>query len=325
MTEQTQKIPVDDIESFELDLEGLETESDTGGDDKSTDVGDGGNLEVKDTKTPIIKDTTASSTAKMTETEKVAYAQGWRPKDDFIKAGGDAGAWKDAGWWLDRGELLGQQSQLRKEVRQIKDAFVRMTEYNRQAYAKGQQDALMALKSQKREAMKAGDLETVADLDDRIDHQQNIVQTVLQEVKQPVLPQSDNEKTVENSALYQNWLRDNPWYTTDMKLHQYANAVMGVYVKDNPHTTPEAALRWVTEEVKRDFAHKFAGGHKVAQPNVSGRGNQTPRGDTSSVGSIDSKFQQIVGSMDSDTRRAVIDMVRSGVISKKEYVEDYLN
>lgn len=317
-----QQAPVDEnvVDSFELDLEGLEQEGETGGDDGESTEG-----KTVDTKTSDTKDTTASPTAGMTETEKIAYAQGWRPKDDFIKSGGDAGTWKEAGWWLDRGELLGQQSQLRKEVKQIKEAFVRMTEYNRQAYAKGQQDALTHLKNQKREAMRSGDLEAVADLDDRIDHQQNIVQTVMQEVKKPVLPQEEDEKAVENSALYQNWLRDNAWYTTDMKLHQYANSVMAVYVKDNPRTTPEAALQYVADEVKRDFPHKFGGGHKIAQPNVGGRGNQTPRGETSSAGSVDAKFQKIVGQMDSDTRRAVIDMVRSGVISKKEYVDEYVN
>jgi hypothetical protein len=319
---EQQQAPVDEnvVDSFELDLEGLEQEGETGGDDGGSTEGT-----TVDTKTSNTKDTTASPTAGMTETEKIAYAQGWRPKDDFIKSGGDAGTWKEAGWWLDRGELLGQQSQLRKEVKQIKDAFVRMTEYNRQAYTKGQQDALAALKSQKREAMKAGDLETVADLDDRIDHQTQIVQTVLQEVKQPVLPQSAAEQQIEHSAMYQNWLRDNVWYTSDMKLHQYANAIMATYVKSNPNTTPEAALSWLTEEVKKDFAHKFAGTTKVVQPTVGGRGNQTQRGSGDSAGSIDSKFANIVGQMDADTRRAVIDLVRSGVISKKEYVADYGN
>lgn len=301
---------------YTLDLEGLENAGD----------GDAGSITPETTaQIPNTKDTKQTQSEGMSEIEKVAYAQGWRPKDDFVKGGGDASTWKEAGWWLDRGELLGQQSQLRKEVKQIKDAFVRMTEYNRQAYAKGQQDALVALKSQKREAMKAGDLETVADLDDKIDHQSQIVQTVLQEVKQPVLPQSAAEQQIEHSAMYQNWLRDNNWYTTDMKLHQYANAIMATYVKSNPNTTPEAALSWLTEEVKKDFAHKFAGTTKVVQPTVGGRGNQTQRGSGDSAGSIDSKFANIVGQMDADTRRAVIDLVRSGVISKKEYVDDYVN
>lgn len=299
-----------------LELEGLEDAGD----------GDAGSV-APDTTTqiPNTKDTKQTQSEGMSEIEKIAYAQGWRPKDDFVNGGGDPSAWKEAGWWLDRGELLGQQSQLRKEVKQIKEAFIRMTEYNRQAYAKGQQDALASLKSQKREAMKAGDLETVADLDDRIDHQTQIVQTVMQEVKQPVLPQNAAEQEIENSAMYQNWLRDNNWYTSDMKLHQYANAIMATYVKSNPNTTPEAALSWLSEEVKKDFAHKFAGTTKVVQPTVGGRGNQTQRGSGDSAGSIDSKFANIVGQMDADTRRAVIDLIRSGVISKKEYVDDYVN
>ena len=314
MSEQEQIVEEGDVEEFTLDL-------DLPDEDVTPEGGSGDTTEPVVETTP--KETAPAAGPKLTDLEKTAYAQGWRPKEDFIKAGNDPAAWKDAGWWLDRGELLGQQAQLRKELKEIKNAFIRMTEHNRSAYVKGQQDVLNQLKASKREAMKMGDLETVAELDDKIDQQTEIVRTVEQEAAKPVMPKE--ERSLENSAMYQNWQRDNPWYTTDKVLHTHANAAMAIYVQENPKTTPEAALQYISDYIRSEFPHKFTRERKIASPSVGGRGNQTNMSGGPSAGSIDARFQKIVGGMDSDTKRAVIDMVRSGTISKKEYVENYID
>lgn len=316
-------------EDFTLDLDlDMQDVGDDGG-------SDGDQVQTKETKTtettttPETKDTTkAPEGPTLTEFEKRAYDQGWRPKEDFIKAGGDPAAWKDAGWWMDRGELLGQQAQLRKELKTIKDAFINMTKQSRDAYVKGQQDILNNMKIAKREAMKNQDFDTVADLDEKIEQQQVVVQTVEQQAKQPIV--SQEERSVENSAVYQNWLRDNPWYTNDEELHAFANSTLAVRInklKQNGETTSvEEALQYVSERIRTAFPDKFGGPRKVASPNIGGRSNQSSGGNTSSTSnSVDDRFNKIVSGMDIDTRKAVLDMVRSKVISKKEYVENYID
>lgn len=308
-----------DTEEFTLDLD-LKTED-------GLDVTDDGSTDTLDTKAnetdnkPTQK--SVGNGKELTDLEKIAYSQGWRPKEEFVSAGNDPAAWKDAAWWLDRGELLGQQAALRKELKQVKDAFVNMTKHSRDAYVKGQQDMLQQLKAEKRAAMKAENFEAVADLDEKIDQQQELVNAVIQEAAQPIL--ATEERTIEKSALYQNWLSENRWYTTDPVLHTHANSWMSIYVKNNPTSTPDAALRELSNYIKTEFAHKFEGTRRVASPNVGGRGTQTSSSNTQSNADVGARFEKIVKGMDIDTRRVVIDMIRSGVMSKKEYVENYID
>ena len=290
-------------EDIDLDLEAL------AGDEDNTPDGDN-------------SDNSVSNETELSEIEKVAHSQGWRPKDEFVKNGGDPKAWKEAGWWLDRGELLGQQSQLRKEVKQIKEAFIRMTEYNRQAYIRGQEDMLARMKADKRSAMKEGNLDIVADLDEKIDQVQDTLQVAKETQAENPIANTPQEQNIAESAVYQNWLAENRWYTTNEKLHNFANFTMSNWVKRNPNVSPSEALAYLTKTVKETYPQDFAGSRRVAQPGVNGRGNATNT--TGNAGnSIDAKFQKIISGMDPDSRRAVVDMIRSENITKKEYVEMY--
>jgi len=258
----------------------------------------------------------------LSEIEKIAYSQGWRPKEDFVKSGNDPKAWKDAGWWLDRGELLGQLSNTRKEVKAIKEAFIRMTEYNRSAYIKGQEDGIAKMKAEKRQAMKDGDLNAVADLDERIEQVSETLQVAKETAMANPIPDSPAEQNLSQTKLYQDWLTDNRWYTTNEKLHNFANFTMAQWVKTNPNATPGEALAYLTKTVKETYPNDFTGTRRVASPSVDGRGNQS-RSSASPNNSVDARFAKIVGQMDPETRRAVLDMVRSESITKKEYVEMY--
>lgn len=298
------QVPVvdEDVDTIDLELEDVD-----GGED------------VVDDKS---KDSATNDEPELSEIEKVAHAQGWRPKDEFVKNGGDPKAWKEAGWWLDRGELLGQQSQLRKEVKQIKEAFIRMTEYNRQAYIKGQEDTIARMKADKRQAMREGNLEIVADLDDRIDQFQEHLEVAKETAQTNPIIETKPEQELAQSQVYQNWLAENKWYSTNEKLHNFANFTMATWVKQNPNATPGEALAYLTKTVKETYPSDFPGTRRVAQPGVDGRGNAT-QSKPSNGSSIDAKFQRIVAGMDPDSRRAVVDMIRSESITKKEYVEMY--
>lgn len=302
------------FDDVELEVEGLEGEEDNKPEAKADD-------KTSTTETP-------DNEPQLSETEKVAYAQGWRPKKDWIASGGDPKAWKEAAWWLDRGELLGQQSQLRKEIKQVKDAFIRMTEYNRQAYIKGVTDGIERMKHEKRAALREGALDVVADLEDKIDEATETLATVQATKTDPLGdtastdPKTKAEETA-NHPAYKAWIAANTWYSSNEDAFDYANAAAARYAAKNPSGDLNAALAHVTEKVKARFPELFSGPKRVSQPSVGGRGVPTSSQSNGAAGNVDSKFAKIVSQMDPDTRRAVVDMVRSGSISKKEYVDSY--
>lgn len=304
-----------DQEEFQLDLPL----------DDSNDADDGGDTSDNSKKTASPADDKkqqADDEPQLSEVEKQAYSQGWRPKEEFVAAGNDPSLWKEAGWWLDRGNLLGQQAQLRRELKQVKDAFIKMTEYNRNAYVAGQRDQLKQLKEERKAALKANDLDAVAEYDDRIEAQTELVQDVQKKLNEPVLP--NDAPSVEQTAMYQNWLDQNPWYQKDKDMFTFANGVLARYLSENPKTTPEAALDYVSSTVRKRFPNEFSGTQKVSQPNVGGKGNRTTSDNSNTnSGNVESKFKAILNKLDPDSKRMALQMVRSGTITMNEYVRDF--
>lgn len=311
MAKEDEDVGTEDNLELDLDLEEIEGEEETV-------------PETDDGKEPSKKETPESDPEELSETEKIAYAQGWRPKKDFVAAGNDPKAWKEAAWWMDRGELLGQQSALRKEVKQIKEAFIRMTEYNRQAYIKGQEDGIKRMKDERKAALREGALDVVADLEDRIDEASQTLTTV-QNTKTDVLPDAPQDRTADtaNHPAYKAWIAANTWYQQNEEAFDFTNATAARFAKANPTADIGVALAHVTEKVKARFPELFSGPKRVSQPSVGGRG--APTASQGSSGSVDGRFAKIVAQMDPDSRRAVVDMIRSGNITKKEYVDSYVD
>lgn len=309
----------DTTQDFEaIDFGSLNTESPAETANKKEDTSsDAGSTQEKNP--PVQKDTKET----LTPLEQQAYNQGWRPKEEYIASGNDPASWKEAGWWLDRGALLGQHSQLRRELKQVKDAFIKMTEYNRNAYLAGQRDTLKQLKEERKAAMKNNDLEAVAEYDDRIDQQQEVVTEMQARIREPILPKE--ERTIEHTALYQNWLSANKWYTSDRTLHRFANATLAEYASENPNATPEDCLQYVSDTIRQKFPNEFSGTPKVSQPPVGGKGNQHSSNGASGEGSssVEAKFKKILGSLDNDSKQMALNMVRSKVMTMEEYVKDF--
>lgn len=294
-----------DVEDFELDL-GVDVE------------------DTPEVETPVVEATPNdnpddSPELELSEVEQVAFAQGWRPKEQFVAEGGDAAKWRPADWWLDRGELLGRTQELNRELKTVKDAFVRMSAANRDSYIKGRQDALRQMKQDRRSALKEQNLEVVAEIEEKIES----VESELNAVHQQEQLQQQQQRAAQPSPEYVNWLERNQWYLTDETLHNYANAVAKKFVDYNPNANQSDALEFISENIRREFPHKFSGMQRVAQPNVGGRVRQDSTKQSNKGDNIDTQFNKIVSSMDPDTKRIVADMIRSKELTKEEYVQSY--
>lgn len=264
------------------------------------------------------KEATTESTPEFTEVEQEAFAQGWRPKEEFVKNGGDPKSWRPADWWMDRGELLNQNRQTAKELREIKQAFVRMSQANADAYLKGKQDAIRVLKEDRKKAILDGNTEIALDLEDKIEKEQD----ELAAARQQTQTQQVNKQAAGPSQEYLSWLNQNQWYQQDEDLHHMANSWMQVFVQYNPNATHNEALTELTRYIRKARPDKFGSGPRVTQPQAEGRGKSTKSGD-SSGNSVNERLKKILGDMDPISRRIASDMIKSGDMSKEEYVKLY--
>lgn len=184
-----------------------------------------------------------------TPMEIKAIEQGWIPKEEFD---GDDTEFIDAPEFVRRGELFGKiekQSKELKAVRQALDAFrqhhskVKEMEYER---------ALKTLKEARREATATGDHERALALEDKIDEVKAEKETISRE-SQATQVQEDDSYTPQ----FENWVARNEWYETNKVMRKAADA-LGKDFYNEGHS-PEEVLKLVEKEIRKEFAHKFAG------------------------------------------------------------------
>lgn len=180
--------------------------------------------------------------------EVQAIEQGWIPKEEFD---GDTSEFIDAPEFVRRGELFGKiekQSKELKAVRQALDAFrvhhskVKEMEYER---------ALKSLKDARRQATVEGDHERALALEDKIDEVRAEKDTLTREAAQTAVQETDDY-----TPQFTSWVKENEWYETNRVMRKAADA-LGKDLHDEGHS-PAEVLVLVAQEIRKEFAHKFA-------------------------------------------------------------------
>lgn len=233
------------------------------------------------------------------DVEKQAMELGWKPKEEYH---GDPGRWRSAETFLALDEPLKrieQQSKELKAVRAALEAFkdhhtkVKETEYNR---------ALKSLQDARRKAMIEGDTETALALEEKVDEVKAEKEAVIAEGKRPV-PQVQEGYNPE----FQAWVNRNGWYESNKAMRAAADKI-GLDLH-NEGKSPSEVLKLVEMEIKKEFPHKF----------TNERG-QRPAAVESSVRS--GKTGNDSFSMDESEREIMRKIVRSGVMTEKEYIAE---
>ncbi len=171
--------------------------------------------------------------------DALARAEGWRPKEE-LGPDFDAGKYVSAEEFIKRKPLFDTLKDQKKEIRELKktiESVVSFSEKNAQLAAKR---AIAELKSERKEAIKLGDVEKVESLDKSIEEQSNVAESTAKP-KDAVAPEIIK------------WTESNEWFNKDMELQDFAVAYCASYTKAHPGDGMDKALEQTARATKRAF------------------------------------------------------------------------
>jgi hypothetical protein len=227
--------------------------------------------------------------------EQKAMEQGWKPQEDYE---GDPDKWVDAKEFLRRGELFEKIDSLGRELKDAKKVInllknhhekVRETEYKR---------ALDDLKAQKKQAYEEGNVDQIVELDDKI-------ATFKEQVK--VERAAEAERPNEPNPAFVAWVQQNKWYANDSEMRTFADDIGMAHARANPSKTPQEVLKYVEERVRKSYPEKFTNPNRTKPAAVEGA--------TAPKATKKDDFE-----LSDEERKAMNAFVRSGVMSKDEYI-----
>jgi hypothetical protein len=249
------------------------------------------------------------------DSEAQARALGWVPEEEYT---GNPAKWADADTFLEvhsrnngalRKALAAQTKRLDEVERMAKglDAAHRKIFDMQLKKQKEEFDGQVAfLKAQKLEALRSGEHEEAADLDERID--------ALRE-RGPDLPDIPQE-TQRPADWRQNktmvaWAERNTWFEKDEDMSAFAGGIGQKIRSDNPSLPFDELLEQVTVRVRKAFPHKFAGNRR--NPVEGGTPGETRAAATGKT----------YASLPSDAKKACDEAVSDGGLTQKQWVELY--
>ena len=249
--------------------------------------------------TDLTPDTqTTHDTPTMSEYEREAREQGWRPKEEWQ---GDPEKWRPAKEFVERGELFSKIDYMGKELKETRKALkmlqehhskVRETEYNR---------AVQELKALQKQHLADGDADKYLEATELLTDLK--AEQKAREVAAEMVPQ-----TPQVDQRFVDWTTRNPWYTKDTRMREYADMVGMDYAKRNPDIDPVEVLKFVTAEVKVRFKDRFE------NPN---RSKQSVESSTSGTPPSKEDFK-----LTDDERKVMNTFVRTGAMSKEEFIAE---
>lgn len=232
------------------------------------------------------------------EVEELAKTKGWRPKEEFD---GDKARWKSAEVFLALEEPISKIEALAKELKEQKKANQMLIEHHHKVKESEFNRALEFLKLQKKEAFEKGNVDKILELDEQID----LVKETQRSQKQAIQEQKIQP---EIHPDFQRWADTNKWYNNDNELRVTADSLGLAYAQLNPGKTPQEVLQHVEKEIKRIYPEKFSNPKRTA-PN----GMESP----TNSGDSNDKFE-----LSEEQRRVMNTFVRSGIMTKEEYIKE---
>ena len=262
------------------------------------------------------------------QVEKEARLFGWVPKEEFRGSETD---WVDADVFVKRGKeinpilrknnelLMKKLDEKAKEIDSIKASVEEFKKFQKESFERKSAEyevQIAQLKTQKREAIAAGDGDKVVDIDDQIDSLKEAQKEAKKEAeKKPEEPkQTEAQVSVPDDPELQSWLGRNQWFGEDLEMTDVANGLGSTVRKQFPHLTGRAFLDKLDEKIVEYFPHKVLG-NKAKGSAVDTTGNV--RGGTSSG-------KKSYDNLPADAKEACDRFIANGWIkSKQEYVDSY--
>ena len=262
------------------------------------------------------------------QTEKEARLFGWVPKEEFRGSESD---WVDADVFVKRGKeinpilrknnelLMKKLDEKAKEIDSIKASVEEFKKFQKESFERKSAEyevQIAQLKTQKREAIAAGDGDKVVDIDDQIDSLKEAQREAKQEAnkKPEEPPKTEAQVSVPDDPELQSWLGRNQWFGEDLEMTDVANGLGSTVRKQFPHLTGRAFLDKLDEKIIEYFPQKVLG------PKAKGSAVDS----TSNVRGGTSSNKKSYDNLPDDAKQACDRFIANGWIkSKQEYVDSY--
>jgi hypothetical protein len=232
-----------------------------------------------------------------TPMEIKAIEQGWIPKEDFD---GDESEFIDAPEFVRRGELFHKIESQSKEVKQLRNALEAFKKHHSKVKEAEYERALKSLQDARKQAFVDGEHERAFALEEKIDEIKQEKAEVVRNANEPVV--EDNAYTPE----FVNWVSRNSWYENNRVMRKAADA-LGLELHQAGHS-PSEVLKMVEAEIRKEWAHKFENPAAKRAMAVEPSTRSNAKGDS---------FK-----LTADEEEIMRQIVRSGVMTKEQYLED---
>lgn len=253
------------------------------------------NLENQNQDTDI-----GESKPELSEVEKKAAEQGWRPKEEWD---GEPEQWRSATEFLDRGEFIQRISSQSGEIKELRKALNYLVDHHKKVKETEFDRALEHLKTMKKEALQEGDPDKVVEVDEAISE--------IKEKAKEAKAVSNRPMASQPSQNFVQFVKENGWYTTDQEMRQFADEIGVGYFNRNPGTQELDLYGYVLKRVKQTFPDKFK--EKSKSPSVEG----SPSTGGTSKGGYEKDY-----ALTEDERRVMNTFVKQGIMSKADYIKE---
>lgn len=228
--------------------------------------------------------------------EEQAKNQGWKPKDEWE---GDEDKWRPAKEFIERGEIFNKMDTINKELKETRKALKMLQEHHTKVKETEFKRAVDELKQMQKKHLEDGNsdgyLETTELLTDL-------------KAEQKAREVVEQNKPAQVDPRFTKWVDENKWYTQNPEMRKYADSIGIGYANSNAGVSPEEVLEYVEQEVKERFKSKFVNPNRSKPSAVESS--------KTAVSSTSNKFE-----LSDDERRVMNTFVRTGVMTKEEYIE----
>jgi hypothetical protein len=179
--------------------------------------------------------------------EAEAREQGWRPKEEWS---GKPENWKDAKTYVEHGDVAAKIAKIEKDYEKRFERMEKMHGKTVEMLQREHAKELADLKADRREAIKAGDVDKAEKLDEQIE-----------ELKEagPEKPLTGKELVKHNEQVQADWIKANTWYESDEDMAAYALGVSQRLAAKDPNITIEDNLAKVDEAMRKKYPDYFGG------------------------------------------------------------------
>lgn len=229
-------------------------------------------------------------TPEYSEAEQAAIDMGWNPEGVEGKPN------LSAEEFIGRKPLYDDIRALKRSQKKLQDSFQTLHDHHSTMRAKEREQYSTRLKQAKAAALAEDNYEAVVEIDEKLAEQRDA---------------AANEQNPPDTAAFDTWAEDNPWYDENKEMQEYANLVGAGYDANNPNAPIEKVYAFVAEEVKKRFAGEFKNERRSE--------SQSVEGSQRSGGSSKSRARDLPDQDYSIMKK----ITATGVMSEKEWLDEY--